>query len=134
MKTPIRRTTFAGLVLLMPFVALAGPPMVGEMVQRLTEELELSADQASQVDAIFSDARAQHEAIENNYTLAQRDEARQEMMAVRENVKQQLEAVLTPEQLKEFEQLRAERCGRFHGRGKGWRHEDHEMPEDDGAI
>lgn len=138
MKKFIRPLKFGAVALLVPFVAFAGHPMNGEeMAQRLTEELELSGDQASQVEAIFDDARAQHEAIQNNYTLAQRDQARQEMMAVRERVRQQLEAVLTPEQLARFEELRAQHRGRFHEGHKGRHHHDHEpesVAEDEDAI
>ena len=139
MKPFIRRLRFGALALLVPFAAFAGHPMMGEVLQRLTQELELSTDQVSQVEAIFNDARTQREAIQSSYTLAQRDQARQEMMAVRESARHQIEAVLTPEQLAEFEELRAERHRRLHehhGRHGGWPHGGDEAAaeEDDEAI
>ncbi len=83
--------------------ALAAPPQMNETarraqkVQRLTQELDLSADQAKQLDVIMASVQAQYKAIHQT-TDPQINEARQKG-------REQIRAILTPEQKPKFEEF-----------------------------
>jgi Spy/CpxP family protein refolding chaperone len=83
--------------------ALAAPPQMNEAarraqkVQRLTQELDLSADQAKQLDVIMASVQAQYKAIHQT-TEPQISEARQKG-------REQIRAILTPEQKPKFEEF-----------------------------
>ncbi len=83
--------------------ALAAPAQLTETarraqkVQRLTQELDLSADQAKQLDVIMASVQAQYKAIHQT-TDPQIDEARQKG-------RDQIRAILTPEQKPKFEEF-----------------------------
>jgi len=83
--------------------ALAAPAQLTETarraqkVQRLTQELDLSADQAKQLDVIMASVQAQYKAIHQT-TDPQIDEARQKG-------REQIRAILTPEQKPKFEEF-----------------------------
>jgi len=66
-----------------------------QKVQRLTQELDLSADQQKQLDEIFTRVQAQYKAIHQS-TDPQINEARQKG-------REQIRAILTPEQKPKFE-------------------------------
>jgi len=79
------------------------PPQVTDVerraqkVQRLTQELNLSADQQKQLDAIIAGVQAQYKAIRQS-TEPQIDQARQ-------RGREQIRAILTPEQKPKFEEF-----------------------------
>jgi Spy/CpxP family protein refolding chaperone len=79
----------------------AAPPQLTEVekrahkVQRLTQELSLTADQQKQVEAIIASVQAQYKAIRQS-TEPRIDEARQKG-------REQIRAILTPEQKPKFE-------------------------------
>ncbi len=83
--------------------ALAAPAQLTEMarraqkVQHLTQELDLSADQAKQLDVIMASVQAQYKAIHQT-TDPQINEARQKG-------REQIRAILTPEQKPKFEEF-----------------------------
>ncbi len=83
--------------------ALAAPAQLTETarraqkVQRLTQELDLSADQAKQLDVIMASVQAQYKAIHQT-TDPQINEARQKG-------REQIRAILTPEQKPKFEEF-----------------------------
>ena len=83
--------------------ALAAPAQLTETarraqkVQRLTQELDLSADQAKQLDVIMASVQAQYKAIHQT-TDPQINEARQ-------RGREQIRAILTPEQKPKFEEF-----------------------------
>ena len=83
--------------------ALAAPAQLTETarraqkVQRLTQELGLSAEQQKQLDVIMASVQAQYKAIHQT-TDPQIDEARQKG-------REQIRAILTPEQKPKFEEF-----------------------------
>jgi len=78
-------------------------------VARLTEKLELTAEQQGRVKAILEDGFAKRAEV--------REAHRSEMETLREQTHDQLAAALTPEQASKLEQLREERRGRMERRG-----------------
>lgn len=66
-----------------------------QKVQKLTQELNLNADQQKQIDAIIGDAQDQYKAIHKSIE-PQLDDARQKG-------RDRIRAVLTPDQLPKFE-------------------------------
>ncbi len=83
--------------------ALAAPPQMTEAtkraqkVQRLTQELDLSAEQQKLLDVIIASVQAQYRAIHQS-TEPQINEARQKG-------REQIRAILTPEQKPKFEEF-----------------------------
>ena len=84
-------------------VIAAAPPQMTEAekraqkVQRLTQELNLSPDQQKQLDAIMTSVQAQYKAIHQS-TDPQINEARLKG-------REQIRAILTPEQKPKFEEF-----------------------------
>jgi Spy/CpxP family protein refolding chaperone len=84
------------------------PPMRGGF-NRVVERLNLTPEQKTQVSAIFDDARAQLMEI--------RKESGPKFHEVRKQTDDRLQAVLTPEQWEQFQQIMKEgRHRRRHGR------------------
>jgi Spy/CpxP family protein refolding chaperone len=83
--------------------ALAAPSQMSEAarraqkVQRLTQELNLSPEQQKQLDVIMANVQAQYKAIHQS-TDPQINEARQQG-------REQIRAILTPEQKPKFEEF-----------------------------
>lgn len=83
--------------------ALAAPAQLTEAqrraqkVERLTQELNLTADQQKQIETILASVQAQYKAIRQT-TEPQIDQARQKG-------REQIRAVLTPEQKPKFEEF-----------------------------
>ena len=83
--------------------AMAAPPQMNEAakraqkVQRLTQELDLSAEQQKLLDVIIASVQAQYKAIHQS-TEPQINEARQKG-------REQIRAILTPEQKPKFEEF-----------------------------
>src|ERR1041384_7487434 len=83
----------------------------GNRFDNLAERLNLTADQKTKVQEIFSDTREQLRAV--------RQETEPRMDEIRRQADGRLQTVLTPDQWQQFQRLREER-GR-HGRGRGSR-------------
>lgn len=81
----------------------------GDPVAHLTEKLNLSDEQVTEVQAIFEESRAQHMAIQSS--------VRDEHCAVREQTHAQLKAVLTEEQMTQFDAMEGKRMGRGRQHG-----------------
>lgn len=83
--------------------AMAAPAQItdaekrAQKVQRLTEELKLTADQQRQLEAIIGSVQAEYKAIHQS-TEPQIDQARQKG-------REQIRAILTPEQKPKFEEF-----------------------------
>ncbi len=83
--------------------ALAAPAQLTEAqrraqkVERLTQELNLTADQQKQIETILASVQAQYKAIRQT-TEPQIDQARQKG-------REQIRAILTPEQKPKFEEF-----------------------------
>jgi len=87
---------------------------VEHRVERLTELLTLSIEQQDQIRTIFLSHMGEFEAIRDSDMS--RDERRETMQALGATVHEEIKAVLTPEQIETFDELRASRP---HGRGDG---------------
>jgi len=71
----------------------------------LKRDLDLTPEQAKQVDAILLETRKE--------TIALRHKMMPEMTVVLQRSRHRIEAILTPEQRKKFERMRDRRLGRF---------------------
>lgn len=81
---------------------------VEDQVKQLKEELNLTDDQTKKVTTLYTDfEKKMKEAGEGS---------REQMRAEREKLNQQVEALLTDEQKKTFQQVRAQRGGGRGGR------------------
>jgi Spy/CpxP family protein refolding chaperone len=83
-------------------VSAANPPLSeperrAKKVQRMTEDLSLTPQQAQQLDAIIQERHTEAQAI--------RDQADLQVAAVRQKGRTQVRAILNPDQLPKFEEL-----------------------------
>lgn len=81
-------------------------PRGGQMVERMAEELGLSAEQTAKVKAIHEAARPQMEAIRNDASLS-REQKREKSQAIQKDTEAKVDAVLTPEQQAKAKEMRA---------------------------
>ncbi len=95
---------------------------IDQRIEKMTEHLDLSSDQASQIRAILESAKVQAETLRDQD--GDRAAKRDALMAIHENSREQIKAVLNAEQLSKFEEMaehrrekRGERKGRRGGRG-----------------
>ena len=79
----------------------------GNRIDELAERLQLSADQKTKVQEIFSDTREQ--------LRAARQEMEPRMAEIRRQADGRLQTVLTPEQWQQFQKIRDERQRRGRG-------------------
>ena len=82
-------------------------PFGGNRMDELSERLQLTADQKTKVQEIFSDTREQ--------IRAARQEMEPRMAEIRRQADGRLQTVLTPEQWQQFQKLRDERQRRGRG-------------------
>ncbi|UOQ67466.1 DUF4890 domain-containing protein [Hymenobacter volaticus] len=88
--------------------------------QRLTKELSLSADQSTKVRTIALAETQELQALRAKFSSADsRQGAGQEMKAVREKYDAQLKAVLTPEQVTKFDQMREDQLDKRKDKMQG---------------
>jgi len=86
-----------------------GPRGGANRMDELSERLQLTADQKTKVQEIFSDTREQLRAV--------RQETEPRMEEIRRQADGRLQTVLTPDQWEKFQRLREERGRRGRGRG-----------------
>ena len=130
MKNPLKLILFlAGLALLAAPVLRADEPAappadqpacrdwrqgrraeMRERFQRMTKELNLTADQQAQAEAIFKQTGDAFKALRNDAALTG-EQKRAKMQDLRKGTRDQLHALLTPEQQAKAKELRAK-----HGR------------------
>jgi Spy/CpxP family protein refolding chaperone len=79
----------------------------GNRLDELSERLQLTADQKTRVQEIFSDTREQLRAV--------RRETEPRMEEIRRQADGRLQTVLTPEQWQQFQRIREERGRRGRG-------------------
>ncbi len=82
-------------------------PFGGNRMDELSERLNLTADQKTRVQEIFSDTREQIRGV--------RSEMEPRMNEIRRQADGRLQTVLTPEQWQQFQKLRDERQHRGRG-------------------
>jgi Spy/CpxP family protein refolding chaperone len=94
-------------------------PMMRHMMQRrlefLTEKLNLTEDQRTKIKAIWKQSAGQVKALRDEASLA-REDLRAKADAMRKANRDQVRAVLTPEQQAIFDQLPADGPGRPGGK------------------
>jgi len=86
-----------------------GSPARGLLLERLTRDLDLTADQRSQIDTVLSARRGRLEALRQDVNA--RFEAEQRSLS------DEIRKVLTPEQREKFDQREKDLRGRFGRRG-----------------
>ena len=88
-------------------------------LEMLQQRLNLSADQTTQIKAIFADSRTKMEALRSNSALAPEDR-RTQGESLRKDETAKVEAVLTPDQKSKFEEMEAKQRDRMREhRGPG---------------
>jgi periplasmic protein CpxP/Spy len=91
-------------------------PSVDDQIKHLSKKLSLSDDQQAKLKPIFEDQRKQMEAIHSDSSLSREDRF-SKMQALRQSSDAQIKSVLTEEQQKSFDKMRAEQQERM----KRWR-------------
>jgi protein CpxP len=77
----------------------------GDNLKELTKELNLTADQQAQIKATRQQTRDAIKALHDDTSLSQ-DQKRAKMKELRKGERDQVEALLTPDQLPKFKELR----------------------------
>ncbi len=85
-------------------------------VQRLKDRLHLNEEQALQVQKIIEKTRTEMQNVRARYS-GDRYQMRNEMMKIIQERDKEIEALLTPEQRKEYEKYKSERQQMMPGRG-----------------
>ena len=91
-------------------------PNPGQQMKHLSEALELSDTQKTEIKDIMQSQRAQMEALREDETTP-RAEKREKMHAMREGIYSRIRAILTPEQQAKFDAM--PRPGPRQGRPEG---------------
>lgn len=82
-----------------------------EWAGRMAERLNLSESQKTQMQSIFQQHRAEMQAVQQDSTLtAEQKQAKRQQ--IRQEMRSQLNGVLTPEQQQQWQQMREHRRGR----------------------
>src|SRR5215216_5190680 len=98
---------FTAGILALNIYRRARPFGVGNRMDELSERLQLTADQKTKVQEIFSDTREQIRGV--------RREMEPRMAEIRTQADGRLQTVLTPEQWQQFQKIRDERQRRGRG-------------------
>lgn len=89
-----------------------------ENLGRMAGELNLTADQQARIKAIRQGSAGELEALRDNTEL-NRQQKREQLQAMRDDIEARVEAVLTPEQRAKAKELRAQRPQRPDRPGNG---------------
>jgi|KBSMisStandDraft_5_1062788.scaffolds.fasta_scaffold953381_1 Spy/CpxP family protein refolding chaperone len=95
-----------------------GRGMEGRQLEMLTQKLNLTADQQTQVKAIDEDTGKQMMAVRNDTSLDQ-DAKRTKMMGIRKSSSDKIRAVLTDDQKTKYDALQAEMREKMKERQQG---------------
>jgi Spy/CpxP family protein refolding chaperone len=105
--------------------APAGPPaggpggrMQGRQLEMMTQKLNLTTDQQTQIKAIQSDTMKQMMALREDTSLSQADK-QSKMMDLRTTSQSKIRAVLTDEQKPKFDEMQAQMRERMKERQQG---------------
>ena len=96
-----------------------GMPTVDEQVQHMTQKLNLTTDQQSQVKSILENERQQMEALHNDTSTAGQDK-RQKFQTMRQENSSKIRDVLNDDQKKKYDAMEKE-----HGKHMGGKMGDH---------
>jgi protein CpxP len=92
--------------------------MRGDQVKFLTQKLNLTADQVTQVKAIDEDAQKQSKAVREDTSITGPDK-RAKMMDIHKAAQDKIRGLLTPDQQTKFDALQAQMRERRGNRGDG---------------
>ena len=96
-----------------------GPRMdVGERVETLSKQLNLTDDQKPKVQALFEEEVKQRQALRQDASLS-REDRMEKMRAINQSTRKQIEKVLTAEQKKKWNEIMKENRERREERGEG---------------
>jgi NACalpha-BTF3-like transcription factor len=82
-----------------------------QQLQHLTRQLDLSADQQSQIKPILIERQQKMQALFQDPSVA-REDRRAKMQSLRQDTRSRIEAVLNDQQKQKFEAMQARRRGR----------------------
>lgn len=100
---------FVSVILPLAAVLSAAPQKGGgQQAQRMAQELGLNDDQKAKIQPILAEEAGKLKSLRADTTLSNRDR-RQKMMALREDYDKQLKTILTEDQFKRLQEMRAER-------------------------
>jgi Spy/CpxP family protein refolding chaperone len=94
-----------------------GPERIKARVEKMQQNLALTDGQARQIEAILTEAAAQHQGARNEGD-GDREARREHMREQRRATMERIQAVLNDEQRAKFQQMQEDRKGR-HRKGKG---------------
>ena len=80
----------------------------GDRLERMAEQLNLTADQKARIQPIMENSRASTKAIRDDAALT-KEQKYEKMRAIRKDVKQQMRAILTDAQREQMKAMRAEK-------------------------
>ena len=92
-------------------------PNPEQRAAHLQKALQLSDDQRKQVQQVLEKSAQQRSALEQKYTIAERDKFRDEMRKLHETQRGQIDALLTPAQ-REAHAAQRSHMGHHKGMGK----------------
>ena len=95
-----------------------GGPGMGNQVEMLTNKLNLTSDQVTQVKAIDADTMKQMSAVRDDTSLAQADR-RTKMMDIHKASSDKIRAILTDDQKTKYDAMQAEMQERMKERRQG---------------
>jgi periplasmic protein CpxP/Spy len=93
-------------------------PSVDDQIKHLTKKLNLTADQQTKLKPILEDQRTQMEKIHSDSSLS-REDRMSKMQSLRESSDTQIKSLLTDDQQKNFDKMRAEQQNRMKQWHKG---------------
>jgi Spy/CpxP family protein refolding chaperone len=91
-------------------------PSADDVVQRLGQKLNLSDDQKAQIKPIIADRQQKMQAIRSD-TSMRRDQKRPQMKSIMEDSDKKINAILTPDQQKQYAELEQQMRERRQNRG-----------------
>ena len=107
---------------------LRTPELLQNFVLRLTRADDVQAEQFSSILSEQHDKyRAMGRELRDQGVARDSDEARALRKAAHEETRQRLSAVLSADQLEQFEEMHRNRKGRGHGHGKHWKGDSEEL-------
>ncbi|NRP59310.1 hypothetical protein [Marinobacterium sp. xm-d-564] len=101
-----------------------GPKSAEDRVEKLTQRLDLSADQQSQLLAMFTKRDADREQMQATLTAEQRENMKANARdGMRDQMHKDIKSLLTAEQIAKFENMHSGEGKGGHGKGgKGGKH------------
>jgi periplasmic protein CpxP/Spy len=95
-----------------------GPAIVERRLERLDQELTLTADQKPKVKAVLEQMQKKRQELMSDTSLTQEDR-REKVRAIMKDENAKMKEILTPEQYTKFEKMRQERGSRSGRRNAG---------------